>query len=320
MTYRPNIAWSLARGLARQFSGPLPETSRADAVRLTADLRVTAKRAGEMVFAFLGLPGAGAATVRVVDWDSWAKAIEAMTETLTAELPVRGSALSRRIRGIGSAAVVGAVLGKVSGRLLGQYDGLTGDVLYLLAPTIVDHERRLGLIPADFRLWVALHEQAHAAQFQRAVWLRGFLLGQLAILIDDDASLIEGLRGWANTRDLTSFATSRAARGTLTSVVAAMTFLEGHADYVADAAGKPHIGSIRALRRTFERGNKPNLLSRVAGVLDKSAQYRDGLAFCRGVAAEHGHDALDAAFGSPAALPTAEELITPHAWIERVHG
>lgn len=320
MTYRPNIDWALARGLARQVSGPLPAASRADAMRTAADLRITAKRAGELVSAFLGLPGAGAETVRVVDWDSWAKAIEGMAETLMAELPERRSTLSRCIRGIGGAAVVGAVLGRVSVRLLGQYDGLTGDVLYLLAPTVVDHERRLGLVPADFRLWVALHEQTHAAQFQRAPWLRGFLLDHLAILLDDDASLIEGLRGWADTRDLTSFATSRAARGTLTSVVAAMTFLEGHADYVADAAGAPHIGSLRTLRRTFERGNKPNLLGRVAGVLDKSAQYRDGLAFCRGVAAARGRGALDAAFGSPETLPTAEELTVPHAWIERIHG
>ncbi len=50
----------------------------------------------------------------------------------------------------------------------------------LLAPNIALIEQRLALNPADFRLWVTLHEATHRAQFGGAhPWLVAYFRGGL---------------------------------------------------------------------------------------------------------------------------------------------
>ncbi len=53
---------------------------------------------------------------------------------------------------------------------------------------MVTIERRLGVNPTDFRLWVCLHEQTHRLQFAHAPWLRAHLMirEMAALLLDDD--------------------------------------------------------------------------------------------------------------------------------------
>jgi putative hydrolase len=70
-------------------------------------------------------------------------------------------------------AQTGAVLSFVSSGILGQYDPLGGDdgILLLVYPNVVSVERQLRLKPADFRLWVCLHEVTHRVQFTANPWL-----------------------------------------------------------------------------------------------------------------------------------------------------
>ena len=98
------------------------------------------------------------------------------------------------------------------------------------------------------------------------------------------------------------------------------TLLEGHADFVSDLVGATHIPSVRRLRAAFSRTGKASTVARLLPMLDKGAQYRDGLQFCRRVTAKAGAAALVAAFESPENLPLLGEITEPHTWLKRVHG
>ena len=323
MEHAPIVDWALARRVAQWAAGDLPSLTRPQAEQLVADLRVTGRRAGGIAARYLGLDGAGADQVRVVDWAGWGRAVRRMADGAVAELGLRDREphVLNPLRGAGNGTLAGLGIGMVSRRMLGQFDAFTGSrALYLVAPTILAHERAHGFVPADFRLWIALHEQTHALQFQAAPWLRDHLRALMARLADDDAHPFEALAGLPSARDVTALLVSPGARGDLTALTAAMTFLEGHADHVADRAGRGHIRTIPALRRAFHRPERASVLSRLAGPLSKNAQYRDGLAFCTAVQRSGGRRALAAAFEAPEALPTASEIADPAAWLRRVRG
>lgn len=323
MEHAPIVNWPLAHRAATVTAGPPPRVSRPEAEQLVADLRVTARRAGHLAARYLGLDSAGAEVVAVVDWAGWGRAVRSMTAGAVAELglPARAPHPLNAIRGVANGLAAGVALGVVSRRMLGQYDAFTGTrALYLVAPTVVAHERSHSFVPRDFRLWIALHEQTHALQFQAAPWLRDHLRSLMARLAADDATLLDALAGWRSTGEASALLTSSAGRADLTALTAAMTFLEGHADHVSDRAGRGQVKTVAALRRAFQRPTSTGLLSRLAGSLSKNAQYRDGLAFCTAVYRSRGKQALARAFESAEALPTPSEITDPAAWVSRVHG
>jgi hypothetical protein len=69
-------------------------------------------------------------------------------------------------------AELGALLGWMSTKVLGQYDLLVleeedpeeQDLVYYVGPNILALEKRHGFPPEQFRLWVALHEVTHRTQ------------------------------------------------------------------------------------------------------------------------------------------------------------
>ena len=88
---------------------------------------------------------------------------------------------------------MGAVLGWMSTRVLGQYDLLVlededpddQDIVYYVGPNIASLERRFEFPEREFRLWVALHEVTHRTQFTGVPWLRPHFLGLVTSLVDD---------------------------------------------------------------------------------------------------------------------------------------
>ena len=75
---------------------------------------------------------------------------------------------------------------------------------------------------------------------------------------------------------------------------------------------------VGQLRRAFHR--TPGTLSRIAGVFDKGAQYRNGLEFCTQVTRKGGRKALRDAFLAPQTLPRPDEIADPPAWLRRMRG
>ncbi|MEL7210521.1 MAG: zinc-dependent metalloprotease, partial [Actinomycetota bacterium] len=91
-----------------------------------------------------------------------------------------GDAVGPKVAG----AQLGLLLGWMSARVLGQYDLLIAeddnpedqDWVYYVGPNVLALERRYGFPPQEFRLWIAVHECTHRAQFTGVPWLRDYFL------------------------------------------------------------------------------------------------------------------------------------------------
>lgn len=290
MDRRPEIHWPTALSVARFGRGELPDVGRPEAARVVADLRFRGRDAARVAARTMRVPRTGGATdVRVVDRDGWVEEARAIGESALDALgwPRRSAGLRRELTGRGIGALVGLGLGAGSRWLLGQYDAWSGRRrLVLVAPNVVATERRHRFKPYDFRRWVAAHEQTHALQFSEAPWLRDHLV-----------ELVQG----------------SGSRATVDRIIATMTFLEGHADFISDTTGG--IRTARTMRKVFAR--RP---TRGGGLFDKHAQYANGLAFCLAVRGYAPRNPLQAAFERPEHLPTRAEIQDPKAWFRRVHG
>lgn len=328
---QPAVDWDLAARLAARAVRSGPVASRADRAGVVAALRAAAPVAAGHVARVARLDGAGAPDVRVVDRASWARGNVRSLAALAARV---GVPAARGVRGAAGAGQVAGVLGLLSGAVLGQYDPWSGrGTLLLVAPNVLATERALGVDPADFRLWVTLHEQTHALQFAAAPWLADHLAGQVALLLEEGGDP-DG-RGTARgagaarprTRSVLDLLDPR-QRAALDEVGAVMALLEGHADVTMDAVGRAVVPSVRHIRRRFEarRSGAPGtgavrrVLRAVLGLDVKLAQYRDGAAFVRAVRRRVGTDGLNAVWSGPAELPSAAEIADPAAWVRRVHG
>ena len=229
-------------------------------------------------------------------------------------------------------AEVGLLLGFLASKVLGQFDPFHAPSgrLLLVAPNIVHVERELDADPADFRLWVCLHEETHRVQFTAVPWMRDHLFGEMTALADtvepnqllDDGfkRVSEAIRGGGN---LVEALGSPEQREILDRVTGVMSLLEGHADVVMDGVGPGVIPSVADIRRKFNRrrkgvGTLDRLLRRLLGLDAKMAQYRDGAKFVRGVVDKTGMAEFNAVWERPENLPTKAEIADPSAWVSRV--
>jgi coenzyme F420 biosynthesis associated uncharacterized protein len=338
------IDWNLARSVAHRIGGKGPTIGREGARQAVEELRAGAATAVHVVRDITELKAdANADTVRVVDRSRWvdanaaafASVLDPMTKRMKRDSAT--GAIGSRVAG----AEIGAALGFLSARVLGQYELFTAPDadphLLLVAPNIVDVEQRLGVRPSDFRLWVCLHEETHRVQFTAVPWLGPWLREQISLTIDDlsveprdlgrrirqlVAALVGALRGVDVVKALEQFMSDE-EREVLDRLTAVMSLLEGHADVVMDAVGSDVIPTVETLRsRMNERRTNPKgteaLVRRLLGMEAKLAQYRDGAQYVRAVIADVGMSGFNQVWNSPESLPTREELHSPDKWIARV--
>ncbi|WP_255596004.1 zinc-dependent metalloprotease [Cellulomonas sp. C5510] len=338
---QPAVDWDLAARLAARAVRTGPEATQAEREDVVAALRAAAPEAVAHVARLTRLVPAAAPTgavahdVRVVDRASWARANVRSLRSLAERA---GVPAAHGVRATAGAGQVAAVLGLLSGSVLGQYDPWhPPGTLLLVAPNVLAVERALRLDPADFRLWVTLHEQTHALQFAAAPWLTDHLAARVAALLADEEHSRRRLPGASRDRAGGGRAGGGRSvldlldprqRGVVDEVGAVMALLEGHADVTMDAAGRGAVPSVRRIRRRFEarRSGAPGtgamrrVLRALLGADVKLAQYRDGAAFVRAVRRSVGTDGLNAVWTGAEALPTPAEIADPAAWVRRVHG
>ncbi len=349
---RRYVDWEFAKATGRRLTPPGPPVTPAQAGEVVDAIRSAASRARQPVAetSRLDAPGAAPAPV-VVDRPTW---IDANVDSMSALVdPVFAKVVADRTPdGEGPNAVVSAVGGKVTGaeaggllafmasRVLGQYDlAPTGTPkLMLVAPNIVHVTRELDVDPADFRLWVCMHEETHRVQFTAVPWLREHLISsardlatemtpephELAERLQQVLSRLPDALG-SGGLGITEVLATPDQRARLARLTAVMSLLEGHADVVMDEVGPAVIPSVAEIRARFtERrkgtGTADRLLRRLLGLEAKMRQYRDGAAFVRGVTAKVGVDGFNQVWTSPETLPLPEEVTDPEAWVRRVHG
>ncbi len=343
------IDWDLAVKVGSRLVGEGPRVSREEARDAVAELRAGADRSTGLVRDYTGLVATDrSAPVLVVDRPGWIQAnadafseiigplVERLQDKKGAPGPV-AEAIGSRVTG----AEVGAMLGFLGSKVLGQFDpfhdqpGEQGRLL-LVAPNVVHVERELGADPTDFRLWVCLHEETHRVQFTAVPWMTDHLRGEMETLLgsvrtdvgellgDVVRTLGELRRGERDGSLVDLFATDE-QRATIDRVTGVMSLLEGHADVVMDGVGPEVIPSVAEIRKRFTQrrqgvGPLDRVLRRLLGLDQKMAQYRDGAVFVRAVVDKVGMDGFNAVWTSPEQLPSKAEILDPALWVARVHG
>ncbi|MEP6851095.1 MAG: zinc-dependent metalloprotease [bacterium] len=344
------IDWDLAASTAKRLSPATPPVSREVADAAVADLRTAAEVAAGHVAELTGLtePPVTALT-RVVDRAGWIDAnaggmaalMGPLIEKLAAGKP--SNALVDSLGGKVTGAQAGALLGFMSGKVLGQFEFFAQPEgqLMLVAPNIVDVEGKLGVKPSDFRLWVCLHEVTHRVQFTAVPWMRQHMheeIETLTQLMDTDpaalrervgsavSELVRAARGQGDGSGVLGALTTPEQRVVVDRITAFMSLVEGHAEYVMNAVSSDVIPTQKQIEARFavrrRKGGNPldKLMRRLLGLDAKTRQYVEGSAFVRGVVERIGLDGFNAVWVAPANLPSKAEIGAPEQWISRVHG
>jgi coenzyme F420 biosynthesis associated uncharacterized protein len=345
------VDWEFAKATGRRLVQAGPKVMPDQAAEVVASLRAAAERSRGPVAETARMHSPeGAGPVLIVDRPGWidanVDALQSMLEPVITSMlakrknPTPDSSLMMGVGGKVTGAEVGTLTAFLSSKILGQYDLAPDGTprLLLVAPNVLQTENELGVDPADFRLWICLHEETHRVQFTAVPWLRQHVIDSARGLSMDLApdpdqlgekllqiahNLPDALRSGGN--GLTDiFATAR-QRAEIAKVTAIMSLLEGHADVVMDDVGPAVVPSVEYIRGRFQQRRNDlsgvdKILRRLLGLEAKMRQYRDGARFVRAVTATVGTDGFNAVWTSPQTLPLPAEIENPPAWVQRVHG
>ena len=359
-----SVDWETARRIAARV-GSAADVDRDALATLSSDMISLTSQAEELVAAETGLVSlAGPARGRVTDRAGWVDANLASFDRLTRPLleklsdtsddePSRIGAMAGKVfqpvlGKVGpkfAGAEVGALLGWMSGRVIGQYDLLiiedenpeAQDLVYYVGPNVMAMERRYGFPPREFRLWIAIHECTHRAQFTAVPWLRPYFLSLVNELMDDvdpdpgrfleaaKAAIEKKRAGIDGLTDggLSQMLASPEQQVTLDKVSGLMSLLEGHGDITMSRAGRhlipsqPRFARVFTQRRTSATG-PTKVIQRLLGFEAKLAQYEEGEKFILAVEAAGGRELFDQVWSSPDSLPAIDEIRLPELWISRM--
>ncbi len=339
------VRWDLATRVADRVAGtyPLEGTYHDDVfARQAPDL---VARAAELVAAETRLEAHSVPKVAVVSRRQWVENNVAVFDTLlkpAEERLAQGNGVGRKIAERVVSIEMGAVLGMLARRVLGQYemvlpsgDDEAGDVVMFVGSNVLWMERLHEFRPAEFRFWVALHECTHRLQFVGVPWLRDYFLSLVTSLVGTAApepgrlarvagemrraaSAGEPIVGEAGLMGI--FATDE-QREMIDRVQALMSLLEGHGHVIMDRIGARELVSQRRMSATLRRRRqdpRSAAFFRLIGLDMKMRQYELGERFVLAVEREAGFESLDLAWQSSEHLPVLDEINDPMLWLERV--
>jgi coenzyme F420 biosynthesis associated uncharacterized protein len=357
------VNWEMARqiGIAMASWGEEDPLPTEDDRRLLADT----VRAAELAVAdFTGLPSpTDLAEVEAFRRSQWveanARGLRELLEPLAAKLgkalgeaqggwpapnEAQGSNIMegamRQMMPLLLGAQVGAVLGYLGQRVLGQYDLAVprpGGSLYFVVPNIARFERDWSLEPIDFRGWVALHEVTHRFEFARP-WVREHFLSLVRDLVEHaelDLSAIERRledldmgnpealqEAFDGVGNFLGHASDPEQRLRIARVQAFMAAAEGYGDHVMEALGRRMLSTYarieEALRRYREDRHGDQALERLLGLEMKREQYQLGGQFCAKVVELTDEATLARMWDSAESLPSMPELEEPSLWLARI--
>jgi coenzyme F420 biosynthesis associated uncharacterized protein len=249
-------------------------------------------------------------------------------------------ALMQRMAPLLMGAQVGAALGYLGQRVLGQFDLAVprpSGSLYFVIPNIAKFEKEWSLPPVEFRAWVALHEVTHRFEFARP-WVRGHFLALVKDLVENAELDVAGLERRLEGMDLSNpeamsgafddmgnlfgQASTPEQRLRIARVQAFMAAAEGYGDHVMEGLGRTMLPSYtrieEALRRYRDGRHADQALEQLLGLEMKSEQYRLGKEFCARVVELTDQTILARMWDDAASLPSMPELEEPMLWLARM--
>ncbi len=349
------IDWPLAERVAVRAAGREPFSDSYLGESLQRDFDAATAQAEELVEQATGLRSlSGPARARVTDRAGWIHAnvnsFQRLLRPLTDKLGDRlggpvSAGVTRKVGGLEG----GLLLGWMSGRVLGQYDLLVvedpaesspddQDIVYYVGPNVLALEKRYAFPPKEFRLWLALHEVTHRAQFTGVPWLRQHYLGLVQQTLDSvepdpkrffDALVkaVDDLRhGRKPLEDggVAALLATPEQKVVLDKIGGLMSLLEGHGDVTMDRAGADQIPSAHRFGRVLRERRASvspatKLLQRLLGIEAKINQYAQGERFIAEVERiGGGPSALEPVWRGASWLPTLAEIRDPEEWLDRV--
>ena len=348
---RPDpISWDTAQKVAARVGGREPLADSYHYASLEPDFRELTAEAEELVAAETGLRSlSGPARARVTDRAGWVAAnlasFQRLLRPVTDKLSSRLGSGSNPVVPVGRAvagAEVGALLGWMSTRVLGQYDMLVvenenpddQDIVYYVGPNILALEKKYAFPPREFRLWLAIHEVTHRAQFTGIDWMRPHFLSlvdsTLSSFDPDPSRLIDALRRAveevrAGRRPLdeggiVALLADPDQQAVLQQIQGLMSVLEGHGDLVMDRAAADRIPSAARFRQVLHQRRQSKgvtrLVQRLVGVEAKLRQYEEGESFLEAI--EKADPAnVELLWRGPEWLPDLAEIRSPDTWLAR---
>jgi coenzyme F420 biosynthesis associated uncharacterized protein len=348
------ISWETASQVAARVARRQQPFTAYERNSLETDFAELTPLAEELVAAETGLRSlAGPARARVTDRNQWVDAnvasfqrlLRPVIDKLGARMEGAGhwspvpARLSRNLAG----TEMGLLLGWMSTRVLGQYDQLIiedenpddQDIVYYVGPNIVAIERKHGFDPKEFRLWLALHEVTHRAQFTGVPWMRQHFLSLVERTMDgfdpDPKQLMKALQ---RSADSIRSGQNPLEEGGIITLLAGpeqyqaiqeiggmMSLLEGHGDITMDRAGADRIPSAarfsQVLRQRRRQHGLAKLLSMLIGLDAKLRQYEQGERFIERVEQAGGPGLLARVWEAPSWLPSWSEIRDPDRWVSR---
>ncbi len=348
MTRPEPIDWTVAAKVASRIAGSDPFARSYHGASMIADFSVLTPRAEALVTAFTGLVPDGPAKARVVSRPEWIqnniRSFQRMLRPITDRMGADMGGFWAPAARVAAGVEVGTILGVLSKRVLGQYDLIGAgdeekpqDEVAYVGPNVLAIEKRFAFPPQEFRLWLAMHEVTHRAQFTGVPWMRGYFttltnrtLGsadpdprRLLIALKRTVDAVRAGRNPFDDGGLMALLADDDQRDALDQMGGLMSLLEGHGDITMDRAGEGHILSaarFSATLRQRRQQTKPlvKLVQQVSGFEAKLRQYQEGERFIEAVEAERGPKFLDKVWVSPDRLPTLVEIRNPHAWVTRL--
>jgi coenzyme F420 biosynthesis associated uncharacterized protein len=340
--------WTVAKQVADRVAGPGPVLGPVERARLREDFGELVPQAERLVADFAGLqPNGHPSRPWVMSRSEWLgqnlRSFQVVLHPIAERLaPSRtdgaAAALRRKVLG----AEVGALLGYLSRKVLGQFDLFVPPddegTIYFVGPNISGVERQHQFPERDFRLWLALHEVAHRLQFGSVPWLRGYVAGLAEEYIRsmnlDVKALIEVMRraaedvrsgrlDWRGAGWVVLMMTPE-QRVMFSRMQAVMTLLEGHSNWVMDAVGEGWVDGRSLFRQTLRERRRSHAVERsfqrAIGFDQKTRQYDHGERFVVRAVELVGVDGFNRVWAGPANLPTVDELSHPEGWAARVGG
>jgi coenzyme F420 biosynthesis associated uncharacterized protein len=340
------VDWSLARQVARLAAGSGEPGPDPDVAAVSAEME-------EHVAAYTRLrPATPVPAAELVSRQEWAEInlqtlsglLDPVAERLEARMDFAGPLAGVLRAGADAtlAAEAGLVLGYLSQRVIGQYEvsllgGEAPPRLLFVAPNLRKAVRELEVEADAFHRWIAAHELTHVFQFQGVPWLREHLSGLMREYLSTvDVRIERGSAGGLPSMPdlsrlvetfreggLAALVQTREQRGLMERAQATMAVVEGYSEHVMDEIGRDVIPDHEKLRKAMDarrrsRSAPQRIIERLLGFDVKLRQYELGKRFSDAVAASAGIDGLNRVWESPEALPTAQELEAPEAWLDRV--
>jgi coenzyme F420 biosynthesis associated uncharacterized protein len=338
--------WSVAKQVADRVAGPGPVVGPVERARMREDFGELVPDAERMVADASGLqPDGHPSRPWVMSRGEWlGQNLRSFQTVLTpiadkvqgGKADGTGTALRRKVLG----AEVGALLGYISRKVLGQFDLFVppddDGTIYFVGPNIAGIERQHQFPERDFRLWLALHEVAHRLQFGGVPWLRGYVSGMaqdylrsmnfdMKFMIEMVRKAAEDVRAgrldWRSAGWVVLLMTPE-QRALFARMQAVMTLLEGHANFLMNTVGDGRVDersrfhtTLRERRQT--RGVERSF-QRAIGFDQKTRQYDHGERFVTHAVEIAGMSGFNRVWDSPANLPAMEELSNPNDWLSRI--